>query len=1012
MNLIVSTIGRYSLIYLLKELKYSTLNLLNPKQLSFSLLLISLVLLGLSGYAQPILDLQQRFNHAKDLYQREAYKAARVEFNKTLVEPYLAESSYFLASSAIRAEHADGEQLMNDFVSQFPFHVYAQNAFLDIADFYYGKGAYEDALANFNKFDGHLSADILFKKGYCEFYLNKYDQALATFKKLDGSYSPAQNDAAYFQGYIYHSRGDVKTSYKFLKEAFESQQYRKPAMELYASTLYQNGQYQELIRLVESELTPVDNGVVLNFLADSQYALEKYRSAAGSYNDLFKSYAKHRNERNYFRAGYSSFKIENKDDAIQYLKRSAVANDSVGAYASYYLGVIYTEQKNWHFAISSFENTAKYPTVIREDALFHQARSLMQLPNYQEAIEVLNIYSASYPAGRFKSGVKEMLGVCYAQTNDYDLAIQHIEELDRLTPELKQTYQRVSFLKGVNLFNDKKFELAAEVFQKSLIYNEDAGLTQQTYYWMGEALTLLDQQDEALFYYKSVSPQPSVEVYLKSIYGKAYAHYNLKDYASSVAAFRKFESQYTSAVNRKYLADALLRMGDCYFVLKEYQRGIEYYTKAEKEGNRNKDHIYFQIGLLNRYLDKEVMAKRYFSKLIKELPSSPKVDHAYFQMAQMEFEAGKSKEAVESYRLFMMKYPSSDFIPFALLNQAVAFDNEGQVESSISNYKEILDRFPRHQTANSALLGLQDKSTAGQFDSFDEYLKKYKQANPNSEALENIEFESARANYYSQQYEMAIKGLEDFVKAYPNSSLITESQYLIGDSYYRQEHYEKARDNFKKIDSLVDFSKYPRVLYRLATIESLLGNLESGNAYFYKLASASRSSRNIINVHSGLMENHFAASQYDSAIHYGNELLNNPKAGVLVSAQANLIIGKSQYEKDDLEAALQNFLPLVSNSPDERGAEAYYYISKIYYDQAKYDRALESLFILTDNFKTYEIWLGKAYLLMADIYIETNELFQAKATLNSLIEHSTLQEVTAVAKAKLKQIEDSIDSNE
>ncbi|MDW3210932.1 MAG: tetratricopeptide repeat protein [Reichenbachiella sp.] len=988
------------------------MNLLNPKQLSFSLLLISLVLLGLSGYAQPILDLQQRFNHAKDLYQREAYKAARVEFSKTLIEPYLAESSYFLASSAIRADHADGEQLMNDFVSQFPFHVYAQNAFLDIADFYYGKGAYEDALANFNKFDGHLSADILFKKGYCEFYLNKYDQALATFKKLEGSYSPAQNDAAYFQGYIYHSRGDVKTSYKFLKEAFESQQYRKPAMELYASTLYQNGQYQELIRLVESELTPVDNGVVLNFLADSQYALEKYRSAAGSYNDLFNSYAKHRNERNYFRAGYSSFKIENKDDAIQYLKRSAVADDSVGAYASYYLGVIYTEQKNWHFAISSFENTAKYPTVIREDALLHQARGLMQLPNYQEAIEVLNIYSASYPAGRFKSAVKEMLGVCYAQTNDYDLAIQHIEELDRLTPELKQTYQRVSFLKGVNLFNDKKFELAAEVFQKSLIYNEDAGLTQQTYYWMGEALTLLDQQDEALFYYKSVSQQPSVEVYLKSIYGKAYSHFNLKDYASSVAAFRKFESQYTTAVNRKYLTDALLRMGDCYFVLKEYQRGIEYYTKAEKEGNRNKDHIYFQIGLLNRYLDKEVMAKRYFSKLIKELPNSPKADHAYFQMAQMDFEAGKSKEAVESYRLFMMKYPSSDFIPFALLNQAVAFDNEGQVESSISNYKEILDRFPRHQTANSALLGLQDKSTAGQFDSFDEYLKKYKQANPNSEALENIEFESARANYYSQQYEMAIKGLEDFVKVYPNSSLITESQYLIGDSYYRQEHYEKARDNFKKIESLVDFSKYPRVLYRLATIESLLGNLDTGNAYFYKLAGASRSSRNIIKVDAGLMENHFAASQYDSAIHFGNELLNNPKAGVLVSAQANLIIGKSQYEKDDLEAALQNFLPLVSNSPDERGAEAYYYISKIYYDQAKYDRALESLFILTDNFKTYEIWLGKAYLLMADIYIETNELFQAKATLNSLIEHSTLQEVTAVAKAKLKQIEDSIDSNE
>lgn len=988
------------------------MNSLNPKRLLFSLLFFYSVLLGLSATAQPILDLQQQFNHAKELYQSGAYKAARAEFSKTLVDPYLEESSYYLASSAIRADQADGEQLMNKFVDQYPFHVFAQSAYLDIADFYYGKGQYEEALDNFNKFEGHLTTSDLFKKGYCQFYLNVYDQTLATFKKLEGSYSTAQNDAAYFQGYIYHSRGDYDTAYKFLKEAFESEQYRKPAMELYTSTLYENGQYQELIRLVEAELSPVDNGVVLNFLADSQYALEKYRSAAGNYKELFKSYGQQRNERNYFRAGYSSFKIENKDDAIQYLKRSAVADDSVGAYASYYLGVIYTEQENWHFAISSFENTAKFPTVIREDALFHQARSLMQLPNYQKAIETLNTYTASYTPGRFSAEVKEMLGVCYAQTNDYDLAIQHIEELDRLTPELKQTYQRVSFLKGVTLFNDKKFDLAAEVFQKSLIYNEDASLTQQTYYWMGEALTLLNQYDEALFYYKSVSPAPNTEVYLKSIYGKAYAYYNQKDYSNAAAAFRKFEAQYTSIVNRKYLADALLRMGDCYFVLKEYQRGIDYYTKAEREGNRNKDHIYFQIGLLNRYLGKEVMAKRYFNKLIKELPESSKADHAYFQIAQMDFESGDSKQAVESYRMFMMKYPSSDFIPFALLNQAVAFDNEGQTTSSISNYKEILDRFPRHQTANSALLGLQDKNTAGQFNQFDAYLTKYKQANPNSEALENIEFESARANYYNQQYELAIKGLEDFAEAYPNSSLITEAQYLIGDAYYRQAHYDKALANFKKLEGLVDFSKHARVLYRLATIESLLGNLDNGNAYFYKLANVSRSSRNVINVHTGLMENHFTASQYDSAIYYGNALLDNPRAGVLISAQANLIIGKSQYERENLEEALDNFLPLVSNSPDERGAEAYYYISKIYYDQAKYDRALESLFVLTDNFKAYEIWLGKAYLLMADIYIETNELFQAKATLNSLIEHSTLPEVTAVAKAKLEQIEDSIDTNE
>ncbi|SMD38925.1 Tetratricopeptide repeat-containing protein [Reichenbachiella faecimaris] len=973
----------------------------------------TIFLLGaVESVAQPVLNLQARFNHARDLYERGAYKAARAEFSNTLEDPYLAESNYFMASCAIRAEQTDGEQLMTQFVDAYPYHVYAQSAYLDMADFYFGKGRYKEALDNYNKSDGYLSPAIIFNKGYCQFHLDQNEKALETFKKLDGSFSPYQNDAAYFRGYIYHSREDFETSYTYLKEAFESERYRKPAMELFVSTLYQNGEYQEVINLVETELTPVDNGVVLNFLADSQYALEKYRSAASSYKDLFKSYGKHRNERNYFRAGYSSFKIENKDDAIEYLKRSAVADDSVGAYASYYLGVIYTEHKNWPFAITSFENTAKYPTVIREDALYHQARSQMEVPNYQRSIEILNEYMTSYKAGRFYTEVKEMLGAAYAQTNNYDLAIRHIEELDRLTPQLKETYQRVSFLKGVALFNDKKFNLASEVFQKSLIHDVDAGITQQTYYWVGEAKSLLDQHDEALFYYKSVNRVPSIEVYLKAIYGKAYAQYNLKDYVNAAQSFKQFESQYSSDLNKKYLADALLRMGDCQFALKEYQKGIDYYAKAEKAGNKNKDHIYFQIGLLNRYLDKDAMAKQYFNRLIKELPESQKADHAYFQIAQIDFEEGKSKQSMEAYRMFIIKYPSSSFIPFALLNQAVAFDNEGQSESSISNYKEILDRFPRHQTANSALLGLQDKNANGQFDEFDEYLRKYKQANPNSEALENIEFESARANYYSQKYELAIRALEDFVLSYPKSSLIQESQYLIADAYFRQGHLDKSLQYFRKVENDQDFSKYSKVLYRLADIESMEGNLEKSNAYYYQLAQVSRSSRNVINVHTGLMENYFKDAQYDSAIHHGNALLDNPRTGVLASAQANLIIGKSLYENDKLESALQNLLPLVSNSPDERGAEAYYYISKIYYDQAKYDRALESLFVLTNNFQNYDLWLNQAYLLMADIYIETNELFQAKATLNSLIDNSSLDEVVAVAKMKLKQIEETVDSNE
>lgn len=974
--------------------------------------LVCLMSLALPLKAQPVIDLEMRFDYAKELYQQEAFEAARVAFSQTHASPYEAESAYLLASSAIKAGHQDGEQLMQDFVESYPYHVYTKTAYLDIADYYFHEGNYSAALASYHKSDVYLTAKLLFRKGYCEFDQQKYDEALTTFKKLDGTFTTYQKDAAYFIGFIYHERENTQTAYTYLQEAFESELYRKPAIELYASALYQNRSYQELIQLVDNELTPVDNGLVLSLMADAQYALEKYRSAAGNYQKLLKTYDEFRNERNYFRAGFSHLKIENHEAALGYLKQSAVTDDSVGAYASYYLGTIYETLGNLPFAISSFENTAKYPTILKEDALYHQSICLMKLPNYAGAIEVLNNYKSEFQTGRFVASVNEMLSLAYAQTSDYDLAIQYIESLAGLSAQLKQTYQRVSFLKGVSLFNDKRFDLAAEVFQKSLIYDEYPDITQQTYYWMGESLSLLQLYDEALFYYSSINQSPDPGIYAKAIYGRAYSHYNLKNYEVAAEDFGLFESKITAEVNRKFLSDALLRMGDCQFALKAYQSGIEYYLKAEKSGNMNRDHIYYQIGLLSRYIGNEQQARQYFDKLIREMPKSPKADDAHFQMAQIDFEKGNENKAIKAYESFLVKYPTSNFVPFVLLNQAIAYDNEGNHELTITNYKAILDRFPRHQAANSALLGLQEKNGNDQFEAFDQYLQKYKRANPNSEALENIEFEAARANYYSQKYALAIGSLEKFIKTYPRSALISDATYLIGDAYYRREQVAKALPYFETLESLQDFPKYTKVLYRIAAIHSKMGNITSSNTYFHKLSQVSSSSKDKINVSNGLMENHFSQANYDSAVYYGDRLLANPRVDVLLGAQANLIIGKSEYQRKRLDEALKSLLPLVSNSPDERGAEAYYYISKIYFDQANYDRALESLFILTNNFQPYEKWLGEAYLLMADIYIETNELFQAKATLKSLIEHATLEDIKQNAQVKLKEIDGAIDTNE
>lgn len=992
-----------------KGLVQNTSSMIRAKwQLYFFVVLLCLASTG-SLLGQELTD-ETRFAKARLLYERKLFQSARAEFEQIESHDLLIESHYWSALCAVKSSQGDGEALIASFVNLYPKHPLAQNAYYQLAEYYYNTGDFERAVSSFSKARADNESERYFKLGRSHFELKQYDEALAAFGNIQDMDISYQRHAAFYIGFIAFDRQQYDKALESLEEAFDSDIYQQDAKMLYAGALYQLRKYDEVVLFLENEMTGSEHPTIMSYLADAYYELSNYELARTAFDQLLKKHAKMRTVGNYFKAGYSSFKTDNIDDAVDRLKRSAVTDDTVGAYASYYLGLIYHQQQNLAFAVNSFENTAKYETRLKEHAIYQHGRTLVELERYQDAIEVFNLYRNKYPDGQYRDGVNEMLSAAYAHTDNYDLAMSYIESLTELTTSIKKVYQRVTFIKALDLFNRKKFSQAAELFPKSLVYNVDREITQQSYYWMAETLSLLGNEKDAAFYYKSVDQSDPV-LYQKSRYGLGYAYFNQKMYAEAIEAFTAFERSGAKGIKPAYLSDGLVRLADSYFATKSYQNGIDYYQKALKSGYPRKGELYFQIGLLNRYEDREEEAKKYFNKLIEEFPESHQIDHAQYQIAQIDYKLGNESAAIASYQKFLEAYPNSPFIPYALLNQAVAYDNKGESELSITNYREILERFPRHETANSALLALQGKSANGEFDQFDSYLLKYKAANPNSTALENIEFENARTNFYNQKYEVAIRLFDEFIKAYPSSALVTEAIFTKGDAYYRLEKFNEALEQFYRVEKAVDFSKHARVLYRIAEIESKLGRYNISNTYYTRLGEFEPSSRYKAFKEQGLMENYYALGRYDSAIHYGKALLSNVRIGVLVESAANLIVGSSYFSKGQYDEARLYLLPLVASSPDERGAEANYLMAKMLYLEGKNEQALESLFSMSKNFNGYEAWMGKAFLLMADVYVSSDEVFQAKATLNSLVEHSSIQSIVQQASQKLAKLE-SIDPND
>jgi tetratricopeptide (TPR) repeat protein len=156
---------------------------------------------------------------------------------------------------------------------------------------------------------------------------------------------------------------------------------------------------------------------------------------------------------------------------------------------------------------------------------------------------------------------------------------------------------------------------------------------------------------------------------------------------------------------------------------------------------------------------------------------------------------------------------------------------------------------------------------------------------------------------------------------------------------------------------------------------------------------------------SGLMESHLKLEEYTQADRYANLILEQGAVNANASNRSLLVRGKAAYSNGDTQAATDHFLSTLNTAQDENGAEAQYMLAKIQSEQGQYQQSNETLYDLNSRFGNFGYWLGKSFLLVSDNYVGLGELFQARATLESIIENAPETEIVEEAKVKLAALE-------
>lgn len=959
----------------------------------------------------------------QELLQSQKFGAARIAFEK-FIETYprnnnVVNAEYYRAFSSLQLFNPDAEQLFEQFISKYPYHTKATSAYYDLGKFYYNNKNYDKTIeylekVDFNKLTPEEQTGGKFRLGYAHFTKKDFEKALTNFngiKNQQSSYTAASN---YYAAYIEYKKDDYEAALTDLKKAENDEIYKSLAPIMAASIYYKKGDFDQVVTYSESVLksksTPTGYEELYLLMAEAMYKKKNFKAALDYYNQyLTVGKGKPTSEVQY-RIGYAAFKVKDFATAIANFKNVAINKDSSGQSASYLLGVSYMNTNNKAFALVAFDQARKtdFNKSIKKEATFNYAKLCLDLEKYDEGISILKDFIKKYPTDSHEDEAQEMLSESLANSNNPAEALAYIATIKNKTSRVNASLQKVAFNRGVELFNANKYNEAIEMFDKSLGAYSDVPLKVATNFWKGEALSVNKDYEGAVKCYSFVfqNAQKDSEYHIKTRYGIGYAYYNNKMYEKALPHFKEYVTQLKNEKIRPNYNDAVLRLADLYYVTKQYTEATQYYDQIISLKSIDVDYAYFQKGLILGINGKYNEAIAALDMVISKYPNSLYFDNALFQKADFELENSSYPNAIAGFTKIISLHPNSGYIPYAYLKRAIAYSNLQKHGEAVSDYKLILDKFATHPVAQNAILGLQESIAAsGKSENMDEVLAKYKEANPKSDALIKIEFENAKSLYNDQKYAQAIESLNNYTKTYEGNPNQQEVNYFLAESYYRLKDKINAIGAYRIVAQDLQSPYYNKAIMRLAELEFANQSYEPSKKFYKQLLAGAKNKKERCNAWLGLMENHFFLQQYDSSNLYINEILNNGNATVDAENKALLYLGKIAMNQGQTEKAMDAFINTINNAKDENGAEAQYLMAEILFSQKQNKQSLETLYDLNNNFSSYENWKGKSFLLMAENFVQMNEMFQAKATLNSLIEKSPNKDVVAKAKLKLAEID-------
>ncbi|MBP6385996.1 MAG: tetratricopeptide repeat protein [Pseudarcicella sp.] len=1004
------------------------------KKLFFRLFIFTIILFPSEFYGQNTLIYSQNesnFRAGQEHFVLKNYSAALNDFNNFINSPRhlldnedatIIQAEYYIALSSLYLGNLDTDLLADRFINKHPEHPSSKHLFKEFGDFYFKKGDYSSAKRYLQKSIGR-DPQARLELALADYHLENYTEALENFDLLKNEdLGNISLSAAYYSGVINFKNGNFKQAVEDFKIAEKSSEYGPEIPNWIANSYYKQGRLTEMLSYTEPILNNKSNPFKIDQLAlltaDVYFQQNNFEKAS----KYFQKYASDKSNvltpGIKYKLGFSLYKTEQYQAASEYLKNVAAQQDTIGQNGAYILGICYLKNNNPNYALAAFDQASKlkFNKSIQEDASFNYAKVLLDLGRENDCIKSAKQFLVTYPNSDYYDDANELISEAYLSSNNYQAALTYIEGLKKRTTRVNKAYQRIAYNQAVAEFNSENYAKAHLFFDKSLVASEDLSLKYAAQFWKAEAFSSEKKYGDAIPLYNSLiwnqdkSANNLSDLQIKSRYALGYAYYNTKEYEKSNQQFKAYYDKMKTLPDNDQYNDGMVRLADTYYAAKNYNEALAYYDKALLTSKTDRDYASYQKATILVIKNDFAGAKKIFQNIQLVYPNSSFADDAMLQEANLEFNAQQYGQAIASYSKLIKTKSKSPILPIAYNKRAAAYSNTKNHEAAYQDFKFLLQNYPNSKYAKDALVGIQEElNELGKPEEFSQILNDYQLANPEDASTTAMEYQAAKNLYQNESYTKAITALENYIQKYPKSVERYEANYLIADSYFRIENKSQALKYYTIVVAENKFKSVAKAATRAAEISFKSADFPTAITFNKALLGISADKKDQQNALLNILDCYYNLGNQDSTLYFSKEIINLGEFVLGARSKASLYAGKICFDKNETVKAVDFFNQTITFSKDNNGAEAQYLLAKILYNQKKYKESHDMILNKLNNESIFpnvsENISGRAFILLADNFVGMENIFQAKATLKSIVDNSTDTAVVNEAAIKLKVLE-------